>query len=39
MKKKKDIMQFVGVWRDIDTDRMKKDIQSLRKNSTEELEN
>ena len=34
---KKDIMKFAGRWKDIDTEKMKKDIQKLRKQSTMEL--
>ena len=28
--KNKDIMQFAGIWKEIDTEKMNKDIQSLR---------
>lgn len=34
---RKNIMRFAGLWKNVDTEKMKKDIQELRKRSTREM--
>ena len=35
--KQRDIMQFAGAWRDVDTERIKKGLASLRAKSTKDV--